>query len=87
MKQQIDLIPLRFNQGERVEVMKHAPTNIYGFGRIECESNGRPGWYYVRYPQGELELVEWVYILRAPEDCNCQRLMCDTCNPIEGCTF
>jgi len=66
MKQQ-EIIPMFFNQGERVEVSSLAPSNVYGFGRIECEARARPGWYYVRFPQGELELVQWVYIGKASE--------------------
>lgn len=56
-----------FTKGQRVEVMQSAPTCIYGFGRIEADIDQRRGWYYVRFPQGEVEMVESVYLLDAPE--------------------
>lgn len=65
--QQQQIFPMFFKQGERVEVVESAPCNVTGFGRIECEANARPGWYYVRFPQGELELVQWVFIGKASE--------------------
>jgi hypothetical protein len=67
MTMQQSIIPLYFYQGERVEVVESAPGNITGFGRIECAVNARPGWYYVRFPQGELALVQWVYIGKAAQ--------------------
>jgi len=48
-----------------MEVSKDAPSSVYGFGRIECEAKARPGWYYVRFPQGELELVQYTYLRSA----------------------
>jgi len=65
MTQQQSIIQLFFKQGERVEVSKDAPSSVYGFGRIECEAKARPGWYYVRFPQGELELVQYTYLRSA----------------------
>lgn len=62
---QTSLVTLFYKMGQRVEVTKDAPTSVYGFGRVECECNARPGWYYIRFPQGELELVQWVYLKAA----------------------
>lgn len=56
-----------FKKGDRVEVLSFAQTCVYGFGRIEMEVNARKGWYYVRFPQGEVEMVEACYILPAPD--------------------
>lgn len=67
MSQQQSIIALFFRQGERVEVVESAPCNITGFARIETEANGRPGWYYVRFPGGELALVPWQFIGRTSQ--------------------
>lgn len=67
IKQQETIFPTSFRMGERVEVMKIAPSNVYGFGRIETECAGRPGWYWIRFPQGELDMINWAYLIRSPE--------------------
>lgn len=61
------LFSMTFNRGERVEVSPLARSAVYGFGRVECEANARPGWYYIRFPQGELELIQWTYLVKAPQ--------------------
>lgn len=65
MKAQQELVTLFFRNGERVEVCESAPGNVTGFGRIECECSGRSGWYYVRFPDGYVHLVQWNFLLRA----------------------
>lgn len=62
------LIPLTFKAGERVNISTSHPGQVYGYGRVECECNGRPDWFYVRFPQGELEMVHWVHIWKAPQE-------------------
>lgn len=63
----VALLTLNFRRGQRVQVVESCPSNITGYGRIEAEANARPGWYYVRFPAGELVLVQWVYLLAAEE--------------------
>jgi len=61
---QINLLETHWKTGDRVSVSKLAPTGVYGFGLVECECTARPGWFYVRFPQGETVLVQWVYMNR-----------------------
>lgn len=64
MKNQTKLIETHFNIGQRVSAFEELTLGVR-FGRIEKECNGRPGWYYVRFPAGDLELMPWVDLLPA----------------------
>ena len=59
--EQQKIIETRFTLGQRVEVVYQPLRN--GFARVEAECRNRPGWYWVRYPDGQLDMVQWVYLL------------------------
>lgn len=67
MKKQIDFLCTHFTRRQRVSTFEELTLTVR-FGRIECECNERRGWYYVRFPEGDLELMQWVDLLDAPED-------------------
>lgn len=67
MKRQMEISPLTFKRGQRVEVQKEFLSPIFQgtFGLVECEATNRPGWYYVRGPGGVVDLVPFAAMVYA----------------------
>jgi hypothetical protein len=62
MSVQNKIIDLFFARHERVKVLQEGKEITRG--QIVCECNGRPGFYYVRTFEGELDLYLWSDLAR-----------------------
>jgi len=70
---QCNIITLFYKRGDLVKFV--IPRFRHGIAvgtdlvtaSIECEVNGRPGWYYAREDAGELHLVLWTDLIPVGE--------------------
>jgi len=64
---QTELLALNIEKGDRVQVADGAKPYAGCFGLVEFPCPGRPGWFYVRFQNGAVDLFSWFDLFIAPE--------------------